>query len=60
MVSTTYKILSNVLLPRLTPYVDVIINIGFYVTDQLVIRYSVLGKNWRKKQEYNGDTHRNL
>jgi len=35
-------------------------NVDFYVTDQLVIRYSVFGKNWRKKQEYNGYIHRNL
>jgi len=31
-----------------------IINIDFYVTDQLVIRYSAFGKNWRKNRNTMG------
>jgi hypothetical protein len=43
MVSTTHKIISNILLSRLTPYADeiiVIIRVDIEVTDQQMIGYS--------------------
>jgi hypothetical protein len=55
--STTYKILSNILLPSLTPYVNVIIgviNMGYDVTDQLLIRYAAFDKHWRKNMNTMG------
>jgi hypothetical protein len=42
LLSTSYKILSNILLSRLSPYIDVIIGdhqCGFRLTDQLLIRF---------------------
>jgi hypothetical protein len=53
--STSYKILSNILLCRLTPYVDEIVRdnqCGFDVIDQLLIRYFAFVTYWRK----NGST----
>jgi hypothetical protein len=42
LLSTSYKILSNNILSRLSPYVDELlgmITVGFDVTDQLLIRF---------------------
>jgi hypothetical protein len=50
LLSTSYKILSNILLSRLSPYIDEIVGIisdGFDVTDQLLIRFSAFVKYWR-------------
>jgi hypothetical protein len=47
----TYKISSNILAFRLTPYVDEIIGIisvYFDVIDQPLVRYSAFVKYWRK------------
>jgi hypothetical protein len=58
--STSYKILSNILLSRLTPYVDKIIGdhqCGFQrnrsTTDQIFCIRQILEKKW----EYNGTVH---
>ena len=51
----TYKILSNILLSRLIPYVKEIIgiiNVAFDATGRLLIIYSAIGKYLRK----NGST----
>jgi hypothetical protein len=51
LLSTSYNILLNILLSRLVPYIDKlleIINVGFDVTDQLLIRFSAFVKYWRK------------
>jgi hypothetical protein len=51
LLSTSYKILSNIFLSRLSPYVDEIIGIisvGFDVTDQLLIRSLAFVKYWRR------------
>jgi hypothetical protein len=48
LLSTSYKILSNILLSRLGPYTDEIIG-GFDVTDQLFFRFSAFVRYWRKK-----------
>jgi hypothetical protein len=60
LLSTSYKILSNILLSRLTPYVDEIIGdhqCGFRhnrsTTDQIFCIRQILDKNW----EYNGTVH---
>jgi hypothetical protein len=48
--STTYKILFNILLARLTPYVNEIIGdhqCGSAVTDPLRIRFSTFGRYYR-------------
>jgi hypothetical protein len=50
LLSTSYKILSNVLLSRLSPYTDEII--GDVLTDQLLIRLFAFVRYWRK----NGST----
>jgi hypothetical protein len=53
--STSYKILSNILLPRFTPYVDELlatISVDFDVIHQLLIRYFAFARYWRK----NGNT----
>jgi hypothetical protein len=34
-----------------------IINVGFDITDQLLIRFSAFVRYWRKKWEYNGTVH---
>jgi hypothetical protein len=57
LLSTSYKMLSNTLLSRLSPYVDEIIgiiNVGSIVVDQLLIRFSAFVRYWRK----NGSTMR--
>jgi hypothetical protein len=60
LLSTLYKILSNILLSRLTPYVDEIIGdhqCGFRryrsTTDQIFCICQILEKKW----EYNGTVH---
>jgi hypothetical protein len=60
LLSTLYKILSNILLSRLTPYVDEIIGdhqCGFrcnrLTTDQIFCIRQILEKKW----EYNGTVH---
>jgi sorting nexin-29 len=60
LLSTPYKILSNILLSRLTPYVDEIIGdhqCGFRrnqsTTDQIFCIRQILEKKW----EYNGTVH---
>jgi hypothetical protein len=60
LLSTSYKILSNILLSRLTPYVDEIIGdhqCGFRckrsTTDQIFCIHQIL----EKKCEYNGSVH---
>jgi hypothetical protein len=55
LLPTSYSILSNILVTRLTPYIDE--NIGDYhcdVTDQLYIRYSAFIKHWRKNRSVTG------
>jgi hypothetical protein len=55
LLSNSYKILSNILLSRLIPYVDEIIGdhqCGLDVIGQLVIRYFAFVRYWRK----NGST----
>jgi hypothetical protein len=50
---STYKILSNILLSRLSPYKTIGNHqCGFDVTDQLLIRFSTFIRYWRK----NGST----
>jgi hypothetical protein len=54
----TIRILSNILLSRLSPYADEIIGIisvGFDVTD--LIRFSAFVRYWKKKWEYNETVH---
>jgi hypothetical protein len=34
-----------------------LISVGFNVTDQLLIRFSVFNRYWRKKLEYNETVH---
>jgi hypothetical protein len=52
LLSTSYKILSNILLSRLSPYIDEIIgtiSVDFDVTDQLLsdfLHSSDTGKEW--------------
>jgi hypothetical protein len=60
LLSTSYKILSNVLLARLTPYADEIIGdhqCGFWhnrsTTDQFFYIWQILGKKW----QYNSTVH---
>jgi len=48
LLPTTYKILYNILVSTLIPYVDKITG------DQLMIRYFAFVRYWRKKWEYNG------
>jgi hypothetical protein len=59
-VSTSYKILSNILLARLTPYADEIIGdnqCGFWrnrsTTDHIFFSRQILEKKW----EFNGTVH---
>jgi hypothetical protein len=51
LLSTSYKILWNIHLKRLTPYIKLlgIINFGFDVTDKLLIRFLTFIRYWRKK-----------
>jgi hypothetical protein len=60
LLSTAYKILSNILLARLTPYVSEVIGdhqCGFHcnrsTTDQIFYIQQILEKKW----EYNGTVH---
>jgi hypothetical protein len=60
LLSTSYKILSNILLARLTPYADEIMgdhHCGFRpnrsTTDQIFYIRQILEKKW----EYNGTVH---
>jgi hypothetical protein len=60
LLSTTYKILSNILLSRLTPYVEEMIRYhqcGFWhdrsITDHNIFICQILQKNW----EYNEAVH---
>jgi hypothetical protein len=42
------------------PYIDEILgimNVGFDITDQLLIRFSAFDRYWRKKWEYNETVH---
>jgi hypothetical protein len=51
ILSTSNRILSNILLARLSPYIDEIVgilNVGINVTDQLLIRCSAFIRCWRK------------
>jgi hypothetical protein len=51
LLSTSYKVLSNILLSRLSPYIDKItgvIGVGFDITDQLPIRFSAFARYWSK------------
>jgi hypothetical protein len=55
LLSTSYKILSNILLSRFSPNIDKllgIISLGFDVADRLLIRFSAFVRYWRK----NGST----
>jgi len=59
----TYRILSNILLSRLTPYTEEIIwiiNVDFDVTGQLLIIHSEFIKYLRKKWEYNEAVHQHF
>jgi len=57
LLATTYKILSNIMLSRLTPQWKSlgIINVDFDATDQLLIKYSAfikcLRKNWNSMKQ---------
>jgi len=60
LLPTTYKILSNILLSRLTPCAEdfiAIINVDFEATGQLLNMYSAFVKYMRKKWEYNEAVH---
>jgi hypothetical protein len=53
LLSTSYKILSNILLARLTPYADEmkllgITNVDFGVIDVRLVKFSISGGYWRK------------
>jgi hypothetical protein len=57
--STAFKILSNILLLRLTPYVSEVIgdhHVGSVVIDLLRIRFSTFGR-YKKKWEHNVTVH---
>jgi hypothetical protein len=57
LLSTSWTILSNILLSRLSLYINEIIgviSVGFDVTDQLLIRFSAFIRYWRQ----NGSTMR--
>jgi hypothetical protein len=50
--TTSYKILSGILLSRLSPYIDELLRIkrvGFNITHQLLIKFFGFVKYWRKK-----------
>jgi hypothetical protein len=60
LLSTLYKMLSNILHSWLSPYIDEITvdrQCGFDVTVQLLIRLSAFIRYWRKKCEYNETVH---
>jgi hypothetical protein len=50
LLSSSYKILSNILLARLTPCAHEIefINVDFGVIDQQLIKFAISGRYWRK------------
>jgi hypothetical protein len=51
LLSTLYKILSNILLSKLNPYADKLLGItdvDFGVTEQRLIKLSISGRYWRK------------
>jgi hypothetical protein len=48
LLPTTYKNVSSILISRLTPHVDEIIENYCDVIDQLLIRYSAFIRYWRK------------
>jgi hypothetical protein len=55
LLSNSCKMLSNILLTRLSPYIDEIfgiISVGFDITDQLLIRSFAFVRYWRKKWVY--------
>jgi hypothetical protein len=57
LLSTSYNILLNILLSRLSPYIDKIlgiISVGFDIADQLLIGSFAFVKYWRR----NGSTMR--
>jgi sorting nexin-29 len=56
LLSPAYKILSNILLARLTPYVEVIgdHHVGSIIVDVLWIRFFYMQQITDKKWEYNG------
>jgi hypothetical protein len=49
LLSTSYQILSNILLLKLSPYVDEIIGVGFDVIDPVIIRFYAFVRYWRVK-----------
>jgi hypothetical protein len=51
--SISYKSLYNILLSRLSPYMDEVgdISIGFDVTDELLIKFFSFFKCWKRKTE---------
>jgi hypothetical protein len=52
LLSTSYKTLSNILLSKLRPYIyEVIgvISVGFYIIDELLIRFFAAIRYWREK-----------
>jgi len=58
--STTYTILSNILLSRLTPYAEKIIgdhNVDFHTTGEQVIIIVHSSNTWGKKWEYDEAVH---
>jgi hypothetical protein len=60
LLSTSYKILSNILLSRLSPYIDEIIGdhqCGFRRNSSVLIRFSAFVRHWRKKWEYNSTSN---
>jgi hypothetical protein len=58
LLSTSYKILSNILLSRLSPLKLLrIISDGLDVTDQLRVKFFPFVRNWRKKWGYNETVH---
>jgi hypothetical protein len=60
MLSTSSRMLSYILLSRLSPYTNEIIGIisvGFDVTNQLLIRFSTFIRYWWKKWEYSEAVH---
>jgi hypothetical protein len=53
LLSTSYKILSNILLPKFSPYIDEIIRnhqCGFPHSKSILIRISAFVKYWRKNE----------
>jgi len=63
LLQTMYKILSNILLSKLTPYAEKllgIITVDFDATDQLLTICSVVVKYMRKKLKYNRPVHQHF